>query len=495
VSSNAVEPGTRLVDRYRLEHPLGEAESTTYWRAQDELLDRPVGVCLLSATDRQAERVLKAARRAAALTDGRFLRVLDASEVDGVVYVVSEWVSATNLVDLLADGPLQPAEARDLGLEIAEALAAARRAGLAHLCLQPEHVLRTAHGQVKIGGLAVDAAARGIEYPSAADAARRDARDAAAIVYAAVTGRWPGTDQTGLPAAPRDGDHACTPRQVRAGVPHDLDDVVSRALGLPGSHGAAVTSPDDLAAALAEVQVSGRTTVLPLPGNGSGRPAYSPATLPADDQDPVERSRTAMLAWAAAVLVLAVGFALAGSQLLTGGLPGGDPGADASDSTTSQSPGASGAPTGAELEVSRVSSFDPPPDGTGDENEYAANLAVDGDRNTAWSTKTYLDPFGPSGIKDGVGLVLDLGSRQEIGSVTVRTVGATDFEVRTADSKGTELADYQPLDQDREVRNATRAVVVPPEPVRARYVLIWLTSLPVVDGGYRGEVAEVTARG
>ena len=111
VSSNAVEPGTRLVDRYRLEEHLGEEDGTSYWRAQDELLDRPVGICLLPASDQGAERVLRAARRAAVLTDARFLRVLDASEVDGVVYVVSEWVSATNLVELLADGPLRPAEA------------------------------------------------------------------------------------------------------------------------------------------------------------------------------------------------------------------------------------------------------------------------------------------------------------------------------------------------------------------------------------------------
>ena len=109
--SHAVEPGTRLVDRYRLEEHLGEAEGTTYWRALDELLDRQVGVCLLPATHRHADEVLRAARRAAALADARFLRVLDASDVDGVVYVVSEWVSATNLVELLADGPLPAAEA------------------------------------------------------------------------------------------------------------------------------------------------------------------------------------------------------------------------------------------------------------------------------------------------------------------------------------------------------------------------------------------------
>ena len=42
--------------------------------------------------------------------------------------------------------------------DVADALASAHRQGLAHLCLQPDHVLRTSHGQLKVAGLAVDAA-------------------------------------------------------------------------------------------------------------------------------------------------------------------------------------------------------------------------------------------------------------------------------------------------------------------------------------------------
>jgi hypothetical protein len=110
-----------------------------------------------------------------------------------------------------------------------------------------------------------------------------------------------------------------------------------------------------------------------------------------------------------------------------------------------------------------------------------------------WTTKEYFDPFGPNGLKTGVGLVLDLGSPQQIGSVTVRTVGATDFEVRAADEQGAVLDDYTSVDDP--VRNAVgRAVVVPPKELHARYVLVWLTSLPAVNGRYRGQIAEVTVR-
>ena len=52
---------------------------------------------------------------------------------------------------------------------------------------------------------------------------------------------------------------------------------------------------------------------------------------------PRRRSRAAVLAWAAAALVLAVGFALAGSQLVLGLRDGGDP-ADASDTSPTAKP-------------------------------------------------------------------------------------------------------------------------------------------------------------
>ena len=373
MSPNAVEPGTRLVDRYRLEEHLGAADGTTYWRAQDELLDRPVGVCLLPATEEQAEqaeRVLRAARRAAVLTDARFLRVLDASQVDGVVYVVSEWVAATSLVDLLADGPLPPTEARDLALDIAGALDAAHQAGLAHLCLQPEHVLRTSHGQIKVGGLAIDAAVRGIEPASAEDASRRDAEGTARVAYAALTARWPGGPGTGLPAAPHDGPTLCTPRQVRAGVPHDLDVVVARALQIPGAPGGPLGSLAALTEALDGCPP-------PEPGRRRCpvglRTRTGPSTLPPYDEEPGprRRSRTAVLAWAAAALVLAVGFALAGSQLVLGLRDGDGPTADASDTSPSAQPSDTAGRPASCSPSRRSPRFDPPP-GNGDENPDSA---------------------------------------------------------------------------------------------------------------------------
>lgn len=490
---HAVEPGARLVDRYRLERQLGEAQGV-YWRAHDELLDRPVGILLVPAGTAPSERVLAAARRAAAMTDPRFLRVLDASERDGVVYVVNEWVQAVSLLDLLADGPLPAAEARELLGQVAEGLAAAHQAGLAHLGLQPRHVLRTQHGQVKIIGLAVEAAAHGADAAGLPDpdaAARRDARGAAQVGYAALTARWPGRETTGVPVAPYDGSAPCSPRQVRAGVPPDLDQLLARALGLPGAHGGPLEHPAELAAAVHRSQTGTRAAGSGL-STTSPTDSYPPGRLPPyDDAGRRRPPRGAVLAWAAGLLVLLVGLGLAGSQLL---LSLGERGASpAPGQQGSPTPSQSDAPTGRPLRIVAVRSFDP--EGTGAENEDRAGLAVDGDRATAWTTKTYFDQFGDTGLKHGVGLVLDLGSVQTVSSVTVRTEdGGTGLALRAATQPATRLSGFAPVapaQSDVDGPGTFR----PTQPLRTRYLLVWLTSLPAVGSGFRGSISEITVRG
>jgi len=494
VPPNTVEPGTRLVDRYRLEAALGQAGSTSYWRAQDELLDRPVGVCLLDGTSRSAAAILSAARQAAAVTDPRFLRVLDASHTDSVVYVVTEWVAGSSLADLLGDGPLPPGEARSMVAEIAKALAAAHEQGLAHLCLRPEQVLRMAHGQVKVAGLAVDAAVRGLTAASPEEAARRDAEGCAAILYAALTARWPGEDQSSLPPAPRENGVLRTPRQVRAGVPDDLDDITSRALIARHRAGPKPSSPAEFAALLGSAHVTTRLPVVRDQDEDHIAEAddtpYPPSYL-APYEDTTRRSPGLMsrAAWALAGLLLVVGLGLAGWQLvmaLGDGNGDGSPSSDATatESTSGQRP----------LKVAGIEAFDPPPGGNGEENDDRAARVLDGDTSTMWTTKTYRQQFGPSGLKEGVGLVLDLGKTETVRSLAIALRGSgTDLELRVADQRSDQLEDYKVVAQAS--GESGLAEVRLDEPVQARYLLVWLTALPAEGSGYQGSIAEIGVRG
>jgi len=88
----------------------------------------------------------------------------------------------------------------------------------------------------------------------------------------------------------------------------------------------------------------------------------------------------------------------------------------------------------------------------------------------------------------------------------VRTVGSVALKLGDGESQ-VELYPYDDAPTDaptgRPVAKASGAgdlTLVPageggaPQPVRARYLVLWWTALPPVSGGYRAEVAEVVVR-
>lgn len=207
--------GHKLARRYRLEECVTRLDGFSSWRAVDEKLRRAVGVHILPADHPRARPVLSAARSSALLGDPRFVQVLDAVEENDLVYVVHEWLpDATELTTVLANGPLEPHDAYQLVSQVSQAMAAAHREGLSHLRITPGSVLRTESGQYRIRGLAVMAALRGITCESPQ---RADTEAIGALLYAALTQRWPyENDAHGLTGLPK-GVGLIAPDQVRAG--------------------------------------------------------------------------------------------------------------------------------------------------------------------------------------------------------------------------------------------------------------------------------------
>jgi len=100
-------------------------------------------------------------------------------------------------------------------------------------------VLVTHTGSAKVIGFAVSAAIEGSETGVAnavkrgygdIDALEADVIDLAGILYASLTGRWPGLAPSAIPPAPYDARGPLRPRQVRAGVPRMLDAICERVL-------------------------------------------------------------------------------------------------------------------------------------------------------------------------------------------------------------------------------------------------------------------------
>ncbi|WP_319463729.1 serine/threonine-protein kinase [Micromonospora sp. RTP1Z1] len=148
-------PTLRLHDRYVLRERIGLGGMSEVWRADDEVLHRPVAVKAL-ATQLAADPQLRAtiqreARAAARLTHPNVTQVYDYGEAtlpDGSVvpYLVMELVEGRNLADRLAAGPLAWPEAVRVAGQVAAALAAAHRIGVVHRDVKPGNVMLTETG-------------------------------------------------------------------------------------------------------------------------------------------------------------------------------------------------------------------------------------------------------------------------------------------------------------------------------------------------------------
>jgi len=233
-----------------------EARGLSLWKAADQLLSRPVTIYLLprGAVPRA---VVDAVQSAAKVSDPRLATIYD-TDFDGQCpYIVTEWTPGTHLEDRVLSGPFppalpHPALAAAMIADAADAIAVAHRAGRPHLRLTPQSVRWDNASGLKITGLGLDAALFGVtaEDPVAADTAAL-----ARMLYALLTGYWPGDEPTALPPAPRHKGRVCTPRQIRAGVPALLDAIAYR--GLQGEAADAPLrpqSPAGMAMALRMVQ-------------------------------------------------------------------------------------------------------------------------------------------------------------------------------------------------------------------------------------------------
>ncbi|WP_433857281.1 serine/threonine protein kinase [Streptomyces kronopolitis] len=506
--------GHKLARRYRLEECVTRLDGFSSWRAVDEKLRRAVGVHILPAEHPRARPVLSAARSSALLGDPRFVQVLDAVEENDLVYVVHEWLpDATELTTVLANGPLEPHDAYQLVSQVSQAMAAAHREGLSHLRITPGSVLRTESGQYRIRGLAVMAALRGItcEHPQ-----RTDTEAIGALLYAALTQRWPyENDAHGLTGLPK-GVGLIAPDQVRAGVHRGLSELAMRALINDGATASRqeppCTTPEELAAAVAampRIRPPETAFATPPPYQRTGyqqgshrqasahsgptaRQAQSVATPP-----PPLQSRTGRaLKWSvSALLIAALGL---GSWQLADTLLKRENDQDKPQNSQPQQ-GSKKKPT-KPLSIAGATEFSPLGEAFSPDK---ASAAADGDPSTAWVTKRFKGwpNFGNlPNRKDGSGIVIDLGSAKDVSSVQVSMYrpGQT-TEILAAGpstSNPTSLSDFSQR-LSKSSKAGDKLTVKPDKPVKTRYLLIHITELPS-DGEadwFRGGISEVKVSG
>jgi len=546
MSTYTSEPGTRLAGRYRLVDQVAAGSGWTMWKAMDETLARPVSVLTFAPGFPRIPQVVTAARAASRLTDPRLAQVFDVEDGGDQAYVVLEWVGGESLTDMLADSPLEPAQACALIADASRALAGAHAAGQVHLQLTPDALRWTRGSGVKITGLGIDAALAGdgLVGAGAGDPTVTDTVDLAALLYAALTGYWPGGSQTSLPPAPESDGVVCTPRQVTAGVAPAIDEVVCRALlQRGGRHGAPITSPGEFADALSGVAPPvplpepvplgpvepprypgpdgyggypggyppnpddhsnwalperGRGGTAPYqgpyapqgprgPGNGRGGPGRGPTGRGG-------ASRVAITVVVVLVIAALVATALVISNSLRnsgGGKSGGN--------TPTTRPSSSAPATAAVLKPAGVSTFNIY--GNDSEDSQDAPQAIDSSLQTAWATDYYKGSPNFGGLKPGTGLLLDMGKAVKLSQVEVLfgTQCCTTAEIYLGNSNTpskSALNNFTKVSPSAKVSGDH--VFTANSSATGRYVLIWITSLPPMQGNssqYQALIYNIVVRG
>jgi hypothetical protein len=456
--------------------------------------------------------VLERAAHAASFEHPAVSRVIDVLSLgsglvpaEGILgMVVAEWSPGTDLVDLLAQGPVGPAEAAAVLEPLAEAAERAHYTGLVLGIDHPQRVRITTAGALRLA----------FPGPLPEAVLADDVRGLGALLYLLLTTYWPldGGPEV-LQQAPRQpGGGLVPPRELRPRTPPELSSLAVRCIERSPS---GIRTPAAVLAVLDRVAEDEPATGQPdgrggSAGGGAGSGRADDDTVWTTKKPVRDPRRTRRLLLLAVVLCAAtvgvvlwiaigvIGFFTTNPATNTGGPELGRTTTAAPTTTAGNIPPPTtpstpaGLVPGAPAAPSDVAVYD-----AGGTTDHAGDVGKvsDGDPQTRWTTQYYADDFSsPQGLKKGVGIIATFDHPVRFARVDIRSPSAgTRVQIRTADSASPALNQTTVIGATHPslTDGLTKLQLVKAPPTK--YVIVWITGLAHRgDGKFQSSIGEVS---
>ena len=184
------------IAHYRILERVGESRLGEVFRARDTRLGRTVAIKIppdaVENNPAKRDALLADARAAAALSHPNIALLYEAGDDNGRAFLACEFVPGDPLDRVIDGRPLNPRRAIDLTVQIADALADAHAAELAHGNLTADAVVVTPKGSAKILDVGLARWTRADGQPG--DEAG-DVRELERLFFEMLTGKAPGVDR------------------------------------------------------------------------------------------------------------------------------------------------------------------------------------------------------------------------------------------------------------------------------------------------------------
>src|SRR5438445_3493015 len=162
------------LNHYRIVDKLGAGGMGEVYLAEDTRLHRQVALKVLprdlAAHPARRERFEREATSVASLNHPNIVTVHSVEEAEGIHFITMELVAGRPLSDLIQDNGLPLGRFFDLAVPLADAMAAAHKAGILHRDLKPDNIVVGNDGRLKVLDFGLAKSREGPEASSAASA-------------------------------------------------------------------------------------------------------------------------------------------------------------------------------------------------------------------------------------------------------------------------------------------------------------------------------------